>query len=37
MKSIVDEKLVSFKILEQKIFAYVCALAQEITRIILEK
>ena len=36
MKSIVDEKLVSFKTLEQKIFAYVCELAQEITRIILE-
>lgn len=36
MKSIVEEKLVSFKTLEQKIFRYVCELAQEITRIMLE-
>ena len=26
MKSIVEEKLVSFKTLEQKVFAYVCEL-----------
>ncbi len=30
MKSIVEEKLVSFKTLEQKVFRYVCELAQEI-------
>lgn len=36
MKSIVEEKLVSFKSLEKKIYAYVCELAQEITRIVLE-
>lgn len=36
MKSIVEEKLVSFKTLEQEIFRYVCELAQEITRIMLE-
>lgn len=36
MKSIVEEKLVSFKILEQKVFRYACELAQEITRIMLE-
>ena len=36
MKSIVEEKLVSFKTLEQKVFRYVCELAQEITRITLE-
>lgn len=36
MESIVEEKLVSFKELEQKIFAYVCELGREITRIILE-
>ena len=36
MKSIVEEKLVSFKSLEQKIFAYVCELGREITRIMLE-
>ncbi len=36
MKSIVEEKLVSFKELEQKIFEYVCELGREITRIILE-
>ena len=36
MESIVDERLVSFKALEQKIFAYICELGREITRIILE-
>ena len=36
MKSIVDEKLVSFKELEQKVFKYVCELGCEITKIILE-
>ncbi len=36
MESIVEERLVSFKELEQKIFAYVCELGREITRIILE-
>ena len=36
MKSIVEEKLVSFKTLEQKVFRYVCELAQEITRVLLE-
>lgn len=36
MKSIVEEKLVSFKTLGQKVFRYVCELAQEITRIMLE-
>ena len=36
MKSIVEEKLVSFKHLEQKIFAYTCELGREITRIMLE-
>lgn len=36
MKSIVEEKLVSFKTLEQEIFRYVCELAQESTRIMLE-
>ena len=36
MKSIVEEKLVSFKELEQKIFKYVCELGCEITRILLE-
>lgn len=36
MKFIVEEKLVSFKSLEQKIFAYVCELGREITRIMLE-
>ena len=37
MKSIVEEKLVSFKTLEQKIFSYVCELGREITRIMLEQ
>ena len=36
MKSIIDEKLVSFKELEQKIFNYVCELGRDITRIMLE-
>lgn len=36
MKSIVEEKLVSFKSLEQKVFAYVCELGREITRSMLE-
>lgn len=36
MSTIVDEKLISFKELEQKVFKYVCKLGCEITRIILE-
>ena len=36
MKSIVEEKLVSFKELEQKIFKYVCELGREITQLMLE-
>lgn len=36
MKSIVKEKTVSFKTLEQKIFSYVCELGREITTIMLE-
>ena len=36
MSTIVDEKLISFKELEQKIFRYICELGCEITRIILE-
>ena len=36
MESIVKEKLVSFKTLEQKVFDYVCELGREITQIILE-
>lgn len=36
MKSIVEEKLVSFKTLEQNIFSYVCGLGREMTRIMLE-
>ena len=35
MKSIVEEKLISFKVLEQKVFAYVCELGRLITQIIL--
>ena len=35
MKSIVEEKLVSFKELEQKIFKYVCELGREMTQIML--
>ena len=37
MKTIVEEKLVSFKELEQKIFKYVCELGCEITRVLLER
>lgn len=33
---IVEENLISFKVLEQKIFAYVCELGREITQIMLE-
>ena len=36
MNTIVDEKLISFKELEQKVFKYVCELGCEITQIILE-
>ena len=36
MSTIVNEKLISFKELEQKVFKYVCELGCEITRIILE-
>lgn len=36
MNLIVEENLVSFKELEQKIFAYVCELGRDITRIMLE-
>ena len=36
MGTIVEEKLISFKELEQKVFKYVCELGCEITRIILE-
>ena len=36
MNLIVKESQVSFKELEQKIFAYVCELGREITRIMLE-
>ena len=36
MNTIVDEKLISFKELEQKIFTYVCELARDMTQIILE-
>ena len=36
MNTIVDEKLISFKELEQKVFKYVCELGCEITKIILE-
>lgn len=36
MKSIVEESLITFKELEQKIFAYVCETAVEMTRLILE-
>lgn len=37
MESIVEEKLVSFKTLEQKVFDYVCELGRQMTRIILER
>ena len=36
MNTIVDENLISFKELEQKIFNYVCELGREMTQIILE-
>ena len=36
MSTIVEEKLISFKELEQKVFKYICELGCEITRIILE-
>lgn len=36
MNPIVDENLISFKMLEQKIFAYVCEMGREITQIMLE-
>lgn len=36
MNTIVEENLISFKELEQKVFKYVCELGCEITRIILE-
>lgn len=36
MSTIVEEKLISFKELEQKVFKYVCELGCEITRIILD-
>ena len=35
MKYIVEEKLVSFKTFEQKVFDHVCELGREMTRIIL--
>ena len=37
MKTIVEEKLVSFKTLEQKIYKFICAYGAELTRIILEE
>lgn len=37
MESIVEEKLLSFKELEKKIYLYVCELGREITQIILER
>ncbi len=37
MATIIAEKLISFKTLEQKIFQFVCMLAVEITRILLEE
>lgn len=37
MNTIVNEKLIPFKELEQKIFGYICELGREITRIILER
>ena len=37
MKYIVEEKLVSFKTFEQKVFDHVCELGREMTRIILER
>ena len=32
MKTIVEEKLVSFKTLEQKIYKYICTYGAELTR-----
>lgn len=37
MNTIVEEKLISFKTLEQKIYKYVCTYGAELTRILLEK
>ena len=37
METIVEERLISFKELEQRIFDYVCTLGREITQIILER
>ena len=37
MESIVNEELLSFKEMEQKIYQYVCFLGRELTRIILER
>ena len=37
MKYIVEEKLVSFKTFEQKVFDHVCELGREMTRIIPER
>jgi hypothetical protein len=37
MNSIVDENLISFKELEQKIFNYICELGRQITQIMLER
>ncbi len=37
MNTIVNEKLIPFKELEQKIFEYICDLGREITQIILER
>lgn len=36
MKTIVEEKLISFKTLEQKIYRYICTYGTELTRILLE-
>ena len=37
MDTIVEEKLISFKSLEQKIYKYICTYGAELTRIVLEK
>jgi hypothetical protein len=37
MNTIVNEKLIPFKELEQKIFNYICELDRDITQIILER
>lgn len=37
MNTIVEEKLISFKTLEQKIYKYICTYGAELTRILLEK